>query len=294
MRRSAVALALAVALVLTLAAAASGRTDAGGVTPTVFSDPTGDNGTAADIKTVTVTNDASGFYTFDTAFATALTPTSFFDLYLDSDLNGSTGDPQSAGADYVVDVNLADKAFGFYKWDGTQFSFVQTSTVKVAINPNNLELSIGIGSADLGTTKGVNFWVESSDPDGSAGHYDDAPNGSSVWQYMLQQPLTLSVVAAQASAAKSGHAWALVMAVRRSDTGNYVSGEGTIACKASSGSTKLAVVQRAFISSGGGGASAAVCGFSVPKKLKGKLVTGTITVTVQGVTVAKTFTKRVS
>ena len=78
-------------LALTLATGATATQSASA--PVVsFSDQTGDSGTAADIATVSVTNDDQGQYGFDIALATPYTTTGGLSLYLDTDMNPTTGD----------------------------------------------------------------------------------------------------------------------------------------------------------------------------------------------------------
>ena len=77
----------------------------------------------------------------------------------------------------VEDVE-ADNSFGFYKWDGTQWSFVSTTTIHVTGAADLKGLKFDLGASDLGNSNGFNFFVESVDGDGSAGHFDDGPSGS--------------------------------------------------------------------------------------------------------------------
>jgi hypothetical protein len=292
MRRWPLALILAAALLLGISTTASARTDAG-ITPKVFTDPAGDSGTAADITTIGVTNDAAGAYTVDVVFATPLVSTSLIDLYLDTDLSAATGDPQSAGADYAIEDNESDQSFGFYKWDGTTFAPVQPVAISVSTPTDNKGIEFKIGAADIGSSKAFNFFLTSIEGDGSAGHFDDAPSGSGTFGYELQTPLTLTLAAAHASAVKAGGTWVLGLVAVRSDTGDTLGSEGTIVCSATAGSTKLTTTTRAFISTGGGNGNVAVCGFKVPKKLKGKTLHGTVKVSYQGLSVTKAFTTKV-
>jgi hypothetical protein len=78
----------------------------------------------------------------------------------------------------------------------------------------------------------------------------------------------------------------------RSDTNATVGSDGTIACKATEGSKKLAVVSHSFVSSGGGGGSSAVCTFRVPKKPKHAAVHATVTVSDAGQSASKSFTAK--
>ncbi len=288
MRRLPLALAFAAALTLVLATVASSRPDAG-FTPVVFSDPAGDSGTAADLTSVSVTNDAAGAYSFGVGFATPLVSTSVVDIYLDTDLNTATGDPQALGADYVIEDVEADNSFGFYKWDGTQWSFVTTTAVAVSSTADLKGLKFDLGASDLGNTKGFNFFVESIDGDGSAGRIDDGPSGSGSWQYKLQSALQLSFAAGHAFAVKAGGTWIVALVADRSDTGGTLGPEGALACSATSGATKLAIASHGFVSAGSGKGSAAVCSFKVPLKLKHKLLHATVKVSYQGLSVSHSF-----
>jgi hypothetical protein len=289
MRRLSLALALAAALTLVLATAASSR-PAAGITPVVFTDPAGDSGTAADLTNVSVTNDAGGAYSLEVAFATPLVSTSVVDIYLDTDLNPATGDPQSLGAEYVVEDVEGDNSFGFYKWDGTQWNFVNTTTIHVTGSADLKGLKFDLGSADLGNSKGFNFFVESIDGDGSAGHIDDGPSGSGSWQYKLQSPLRLSFAGGHSFAVKAGGTWVVALVAGRSDTGGTLGPEGALACSATSGATKLALVSHGFVSVGSGKGSVATCAFKVPTKLKHKLLHATVKVSYQGQSVSHSFT----
>ena len=107
---------------------------------------------------------------------------------------------------------------------------------------------------------------------------------------MLQKQVTLSLLGAKATAVKAGGTWVLALAATRSDTGKTLGSEGTIVCHATSGTTKLALVTHAFVTANG--ASAAVCAFKVPKKLKHKLLHGTMTVSYQGQSITHSFTTK--
>ncbi len=288
MRRLPLALALAAALLLVVSTSASARP--ADFQPVTFTDQTGDAGTAPDISTVSVNNDTAGTFTIDVAFATPLTSTSYVDLYLDTDLNGATGDPKSAGAEVVIDDDEGTNTFGLYKWNGTTFAFASSTSVTVRESQDAKTLEFQVGTADLGAITGFNFFVESGDGDGSAGHYDDAPSGTAVWQYMLQKQVTLSLAGAKATAVKAGGTWVLALAALRSDTGKTLGNEGTVTCKATSGTTKLALLTHGFVTVNG--SSVAACAFKVPKKLKHKLLHGTMTVSYQGQSITHSFTTK--
>ena len=258
---------------------------------TEFTDATGDSGTAADITTVDVTNDDLGQYLVDVAVATPYGGADGMRLYLDTDMNAATGDTQQGGAEYqIVDDNAAN-AFYFEMWNGTSWVDSPTSsTVKDSVSTDGKDVVLSVNKSEIGNSTGFNFFVVSTEGDGSDGHWDVTPEGTAMWPYKLQTPLTLSLVAAKSFAAKAGGTWNLAVVVGRSDTGGTVGAEGTLVCTATSGSTKLKLGTRAFISGGSGKPTAAVCSFAVPKKLKHKVLHATVTVSYQGQTVKHNFT----
>jgi hypothetical protein len=286
-RRLLLALALGTAVALVLATSAR---PVANLFPLVFTDDVGDSGTAADVASVAVTNDEHGTFTFDLVFATPLVHSSVADIYFDSDLNGSTGDPRSIGADFLVKYVKAASAFEFDKWDGTQWNLVN-NTVEMSGTPDGRALVVHVGRSDLAGSKAFNFSVVSTEGDGSPGHIDVAPSSGS-WQYAFRSLLRLS--GATSHAVKAGGKWLVTLTVRRSDSGAPLGPEAAILCSATSGSTTLAVIEHAFISARSGQGSTAVCEFAVPKKLKHKLLHGTIEVSVPGQAVRHSFTQRVS
>ena len=154
-------------------------------------------------------------------------------------------------------------------------------TADVTLDTTNNTITVVVSKTELNNTSAFNFWVESDDGDGGTGHYDDGPSGSGSWSYKLQAPLTLQLAGSHATAAKAGGTWSLVIAAVRSDTGKTVGSEGAITCSATAHGTKLKLLVRAFVSTGGG-VSAAVCTFAVPKTLKHKLLSGSIHVSYRG------------
>ena len=290
MGRRFIMLASIALLALTLATGAT-ATHAVTAPAVTFTDETGDSGTAADITTVVVANDDLGQYSFDINLATPYGAAGGMSVYLDTDLNPSTGDPHSLGADYlIVDDNAANTGY-FLKWDGTKWvDAPASSTVKDLVATDNKRVSLSVNKSEIGNSTGFNFFVESTDADGSDGHWDDGPSGAGSWQYKLQTVLQLAFVAAQSFAVKAGGTWAVALVVGRSDTGGTVGPEGTLVCSATSGATKLARVTRAFVSGGAGKGTAAVCTFKVPKKLKHHVLHATVSVSYQGQSVKHSFT----
>jgi hypothetical protein len=279
-------------LVVTTGATARRRADA---PPVMFTDLSGDGGTAADITTVGVTNDDHGQYSLDIGFATPYPAAGALTVYLDTDMNPSTGDPSALGADYLLVDDNAATAVYFLKWSGTAWADAPThTTVTSAAASDKQGVTLSVNKSELDNSTGFNFFVESLDGDGSDGHWDDGPSGVGSWQYRLRPLVELSVAASRSFAVKAGGTWTVVLVAGRSDTGGTLGPEGTIACHATSGATKLALVNRSFVSSGGSSSgSGAVCAFKVPKRLKHKALRGTITVSFEGQSVSQNFTQTV-
>ena len=280
-----------IVLAVAATAAAVVVSGAGAITapPTNFTDPTGDSGSAPDIATVAVTNDDHGLYTFTIGFATPYANSADVELFLDTDKNSSTGDLQAGGADYVFFDDYASHSFDLVSWQSTDFAEAAHATAAVTVSSDGKSVTMTVNKSDLGGSTGFSFFVLVSDGTFDAGHLDAAPSGTGLFAYSAQTIFTLSASASQNGAAKVGGTWTVSMSAVRSDTNKTVGPEGTIACKASEGSKKLAVVGHAFVSAGGGGGSSAVCTFRVPKTPKHASVHATVTVTAAGQSATASF-----
>ena len=278
-----------------LAAAAVVVSTASAITapPKTFTDETGDSGTAPDISGVSVTNDDHGLYTFTISFATPYTNTDTLAMAIDSDTNDNTGAPQALGADYIFADDYASHSFDLAVWQSTDFAEAPHSTANVVIASDNKSMTMTINKSDLGGSTGFDFFLLATDGVSfDPGHTDDAPSGAGEFTYSAQTVFTLSAGTSHDGAAKAGGTWTVSMSAVRSDTHASVGSEGTIACKATEGSKKLAVVSHSFVSSGGGGGSSAVCTFRVPKKPKHAAVHATVTVSDAGQSASKSFTAK--
>jgi hypothetical protein len=301
--RSLVAAVAAVVVALLVAAGALGSPTSRvtSASTSVFTDPTGDAGTAADISTVLVSNDANKQITFQINFASAATSTDVVDIYIDSDQNASTGDPNAAGAEWDLQQNWADHTAAVGTWNGSSWVEAPSiSTVSVSHNSSDTQETFSINASEIGNpTSGFNFWVDSYDGSGGTGHEDQAPDGLPLWSYTLSSgssTVQLSVLYLDAPrTARAGHTYLAGMLVQRSDTGDFLGSEGTLSCHASVGGKALHSVA-AFVSFTYKGAkvSGAFCDVKVPKTLhgktlRGKTLRGAITASYQGGTVTKTF-----
>src|SRR5829696_7659344 len=157
-RRTAVLAPVTAALVLLVASSAGAAGS--------YRDAIGDGSGAPDITKVAVTSDAAGTITFDIGIVDLPSPADVRTyLFLDTDRNGATGAPDTAGADYFFVVDESDDTFGFYRWNG---SSGQTN-VRILVN-----------RSELGGAGAFNFWARTLAGD----THDDAPD-EGTWNYSL-------------------------------------------------------------------------------------------------------------
>ena len=169
--RRAVTLAVATAAVIAIfgvpVAGSAGR----------YVDATGDSGTAPDITGVTLSGDATGQAVFTIAANVPSAGDVGFLLMLDTDLNGATGEPGTAGADYAFEVDPAEKLYDFGRWTGAEWDWDPPSeTVRVFANQN--AVTISVNRSNLGGATVFNFWTRTWLDDA----VDDAPDHG-LWNY---------------------------------------------------------------------------------------------------------------
>jgi hypothetical protein len=283
------AAALAVCAAIPASVGASTRSNPN---PATFTEPTGDSGTAADITSVVVSNDSKGQITFQVNFAAAPTSTDTVDVLVDSDANPSTGDTGAAGAEYDLQADIGSNSAGLGFWNGTPWT-AAPSQATFSASQGSAQVTFSVNRSDLGNTSSFNFWVDSSDGQGGAGHEDQAPD-QSTWSYQLASSLQLSVVLSGGSGARAGGTYTAVMLVRRSDTGDFLGSEATLTCTGTLGSRRIAGHGLfASITEKGTKVTGAVCAYRLPKTAGGKTLHATITVAYEGVQAVHRFTVHV-
>jgi hypothetical protein len=284
MRKVTVALATAIA-----ALAAAGHAHA--ATPQTYTDPAGDSGTAPDVTQISVGNDQTGRYEFDVSFASDYGANAQFYLYLDTDQNTSTGDPDMEGADYVVYDDHASHSFELDSWNGSDWTLAAFTTAALTIGQDSRSLQFTINRSELADSTAFDFFVYAVDgaSTDNATSYDDAPSGNGSFTYSYQQDkLTLAFVTTKSIV--KGRTWTVISTIRRSDTQTLQGSDGTIGCH-----SKLPVLLHAWVSPGGTVGSAAVCEFLLPKqkhKKKAVAVSATVTIAAGGATTKKTVTTK--
>ncbi len=265
---------------------------------TTFTDSTGEDPQGPDITTIVVSNDDAGTITFRINVPNRPqfdVNTMLMVMLLDTDSNQATGDPQSFGADYAMQL-LGGKII-LFKWDGTTFSLAATqSTLSYSWSGG---ATVKINASDLGNTRKLDFDVVVVSRDSSSTrrlarstrrieHADVAPTvGLYPYQVKVGKPtLVVKKFTHKPASPKAGSSFSLLLTAARSDTKAVLQG-GQVTCAARAGSTKLV----ATVHSVSGGA--AVCTFKIPKNAKGKTFRGTDTIVFEGLKASRGFSGKI-
>lgn len=293
---------------IALPAVAVGATPFGTASPgaaaansVTFNDSTGEDPAAPDITTVVVSNNDAGIISFriNVPNRPTLGSDMAVDVFVDTDNNTATGDPDLAGVDYVVE--LLQNEVNLFKWDGSNFSrrFGDPSAVTLSFSYQG-GVTIRISAAELGETKRFRFFtiVESGiafDPvtgerDDSQAKVDVAPSGGAgLYPFDVKlAPATLEVRRFVATPAKpvAGKPFALRLQAARSDTGALLRG-GRVTCVGRVGSATLRAKSGRFVG------SQAVCSWVLPANAKGKTFRGSVTIVFEGLRTTRSFSRRI-
>lgn len=172
--------ALAVAAAVALGAGLAGARRADGT----LADPAGDSGAAPDITSVTVTTDPAGTVTITIPFPglPSLPADATLLVGMDTDQDPSTG---AAGADLGAELIAVlygkTRGYAFGRWTGASYTGVTLPSAEVSFGNG---ATIRFSKVEIGNAAGMNVWVETLQGDGSAGHFDDAPD-SGAWNVKL-------------------------------------------------------------------------------------------------------------
>jgi hypothetical protein len=291
-------LSIAVAVVA-LPTAASGALSAPAApvaNSTTYQDSVGERPTAPDITTIVASNDDAATITFKVNVPNRAQYSSDIValMYLDSDANQATGDPENFGADFAIQLIQGEVAL--FKWDGSDFtlsatqaslSYAWASGPTIRINASELNNTRRF-SFDVLVISGAAFDPTTGALDCTACIGDVAPAiGLYTYQLVITKP-TLVVKSLKPTPAKpvAGRPFTLRLIATRSDTGAAVQ-SGRVTCVGRLGSTRLkAQVQRV---QGG----AATCTWNIPATAKGKTFRGSATVAFEGLKAAQSYTGKV-
>jgi hypothetical protein len=299
-------LAIAVAVVA-LPTAASGAFSAPAApfaiaaNSTTYQDSSGENAAAPDITTLTVSNTDAGVVQFRVVIPNRaqLTQDMLILLFVDTDANPQTGDPESLGADYVVQVFAGEAAF--FRWDGTDFTRRPGDPPATSlIFAYQGGLTVTMSAAELGNTKKFGFAViaisgvtvdpNTGDTDFTNAVADVAPaTGAGLYQYEVRvTPATLVVRSLRPTPRNptAGRSFTLRLVAARSDT-NAVVQNGRVTCVGRIGNARL----RARVQRVQGGA--ATCTWNIPPAAKGKTFRGSVAVVFEGLRASQAFSRKV-
>ena len=298
MRSKVVLLAVSAALLAVLPGAAFGRSSHSTVNSQTYTDSTGEDPNAPDITSIVVSNDDAGLITFKINISNrpAMTPDMTVLMFLDTDQKATTGDPTTFGADYAIELDPG--AVGLFQWNGSDYVAAASQT-SLTFAYDATGATIRVNASDLNKSKGLNFAVlaisgiatdASGNPDFTNAHSDSAPDaGHGTYNYKVITKLSVSVTAFTTTPrpAKAGKNFSAGLAATESDTGGPVTA-GTVACSATVGLRHVATVAKSVKN------GIAVCMWHLAKTDKGKTIRGTVTLTVQGVAVKRSFAAKVT
>jgi hypothetical protein len=266
-----------------------------------YQDSSGENPAAPDITTMTVSNTDAGLIQFRVNIPNRaqLGQDMLMLLFVDSDANPDTGDPESVGADYVIQIFGGEAAL--FRWDGSDFT-------RRAGDPPATSLifsyqggvTVTMSAAELGNTKKFGFAViaisgvtidsTTGDVDFTNAVADVAPaSGAGLYQYEVKiTPPTLVVKSLKPTPRipTAGRSFTLRLVAARSDTGAVVQ-NGRVTCVGRVGNARLkAQVQRV---QGG----AATCTWNLPLSARAKTFRGSVAIVFEGLKVSQSYSGKV-
>lgn len=291
-------LAIAAAVVILPTAASGGLSGLAAPTAneTTYTDSTGEDPAAPDITTIVVSNDDAATITFKINIPNRAqyTPDVGVIMFLDSDSNQATGDPESLGADFIV--QLLQGEIILFRWDGTDFTLSATQaslSYTWASGP-----TIRINASDLNNTRRLNFdalAVSNIVFDPTTGALDCtnckrdfAPTIGFYNYQVLITPVTLVVrrLTPTPRTPTAGRPFTLKLVATRSDTGAAVQ-NGRVTCVGRVANARLkARVQRVV-------SGAATCTWNIPPLARGKTFSGSVTVRFEGLAATQSFSRKV-
>jgi len=262
-----------------------------------FTDSTGERAGAPDITGGTVSNDDAGMVTFQINISNRpeLTQDMFILVLLDTDKNPSTGNADFLGADYIIELDPGQVTL--FQWNGSDY-VVAASQTSVTYSYAATGATIHVSAADLGKTRAFNFGViaasgvtvdASGNPNFDNVQADTAPDpGHGLYPYQVLTKLVLTATAFTTAPrpARAGKAFSATIAASENDTAAPVQ-SGTVACVATVGGKRLAAVSHVLAN------GVATCIWRVPKTAKGQTIRGTITLTVRGTSLTRSFSSKI-
>lgn len=127
-----------------------------------FQDSTGEDPQGPDITTVVLSNDDRGILTWviNVPNRPTLTGDMAFLIFINSDSNTATGDPQLFGSDYIIELDgpISGPALvGLFRWDGTDFTAMGVSQSSLIFGYANGAVTIRLNASELGNARRMQF-----------------------------------------------------------------------------------------------------------------------------------------
>jgi hypothetical protein len=261
-----------------------------------YNDSVGEDPAGPDITTIVASNDDAATISFKINIPNRAQYSADIAivLFLDSDANQATGDPESLGADYII--QLIQGEILLFKWDGSDFSLSSTQaslsyawaggpTIKInASELNNTRKLL----FDVTAVSGIVFDAATGAIDCTNCKRDFAPT-IGFYQYDIKlTPPTLVVRSLKPTPARpiAGRAFTLRLVAARSDTGAVVQ-NGRVTCVGRLGNARL----RAQLQRVQGGA--ATCTWNLPQAGKGKVFRGSVSLAFEGLKAQQSYTGKV-
>jgi len=266
-----------VSLLFLFAVAALAFGPTAGATGT-YRDATGDSNGAPDIISAIVSSTDTGQITIRiNAGGLASGSDTGLAVFLDTDMNGATGDPDYRGAEFLLVVDESTRSYGFFRWDGSGYAVGSYATVTFGSDSGGVTFSINRSALD--NTAMFNFWVRTSVGALTGGQVDDAPD-TGAWNYSLSAggpQITAAIVRTQPSSGpKAGRPFTISVTgvtVLPLDPSAPLPKPDGYTCRAR-------LRGRSLSGSGKGG-----CSFRVPKRSRGQSLVLLVTVRYAGAAV---------
>jgi hypothetical protein len=282
----------------TLGTASPERIAANSVT---FQDSTGEDPAAPDITTVVVSNDDARIITFriNVPNRPQLGRDMIVDILVDTDRNPATGDPESFGAEYAIQLFLGE--IFLYRWDGTNFTRTPGDPPSSSLTYSYASgVTIRISSADLGNTARFSFGTAvisgvvideaTGDVDFTNAKADLAPAiSSSFYNFDLKitpPSLVVRTFTRVPARPRAGRPFSLKMTVARSDTGAVLQG-GRVTCVGRVGRSPLRATTARVVN------RAVTCTWNIPPTAKGKTFRGSASVVFEGLKASRSYSAKI-
>lgn len=263
-----------------------GRTAYVGPAPASFPDPRGDQDAAPDITSVRVTDAKDGWISFaiSTPNYATLPGEAVLVVAIDSDNRVGTGENGSEAL-----ITTFGGEIRLERWDTRKEEWVEDARPsRIRLRNSANVVTIDIHGSELGSTARFGFAVTAADLSLGADNVlgiDVAPEGAAFWKYtVVNRPalvLTKTQLFVTPAQPRAGRPFTVSLGVRRSDTGSGIA-TGRVGCSGRLDGKRI--VGRGSVLGG-----RARCTFLLPKSAAGRRLSGTISVHVDGKSVAANF-----